>query len=192
MAAGEAAEQIVEREVRELVRQRGLDPGDGDAATVRRLIDELVAEYQERGLTASMPPLPDPAQVAKWVADQVIGLGPLQPFFDDEEVEEVWINEPGKVFTAKAGRPVLTTTVLTEEQVHDLVELMLRSSGRRVDLSSPSVQPLRRRHAGRRLPPPRGHPRLRACADWRWFRDVVGVGSPSGTASRRSGSGGAG
>jgi len=139
MATGEAAEQIVEREVRELVRQRGLDPGDGDAAAVRRLINELVAEYQERSLTASMPPLPDPAQVAKSVADRVIGLGPLQPFFDDPEVEEVWINEPGKVFTAKAGGPVLTTTVLTEEQVHDLVELMLRSSGRRVDLSSPFV-----------------------------------------------------
>jgi pilus assembly protein CpaF len=37
------------------------------------------------------------------------------------------------------GRPQLTTTVLTEQQVHDLVELMLRSSGRRVDLSSPFV-----------------------------------------------------
>jgi pilus assembly protein CpaF len=139
MATAETAEQIVEREVRELVRLRGLDPGDGDTATVRRLINELVAEYQERSLTASMPPLPDPAQVAKSVADRVIGLGPLQPFFDDPEIEEVWINEPGKVFTAKAGHPVLTTTVLTEDQVHDLVELMLRSSGRRVDLSSPFV-----------------------------------------------------
>jgi len=29
--------------------------------------------------------------------------------------------------------------VLSEEQVHDLVELMLRASGRRVDLSSPFV-----------------------------------------------------
>jgi pilus assembly protein CpaF len=139
MTTGETAEQIVEREVRELVRLRGLDPGDGDAPTVRRLINELVAEYQERGLTANMPPLPDPAQVAKSVADRVIGLGPLQPFFDDPEVEEIWINEPGKVFTAKAGRPVLTTTVLAEEQIHDLVELMLRSSGRRIDLSSPFV-----------------------------------------------------
>jgi pilus assembly protein CpaF len=130
----QTADQIVEREVRELVRQRALDPGNGDAAAVRRLIDEVVADYTERRLVASMPPLTDPGQVAKAVADRVVGMGPLQPFFDDPDVEEIWINEPGKVFVAKTGRPQLTTTVLDEQQVCDLVELMLRASGRRVDL----------------------------------------------------------
>jgi pilus assembly protein CpaF len=139
MAASDTAEQIVEREVRELVRQRGLDPADDDPSVVRRLIDEVVADYQERSHTANLLLLLDLAHVVKSVADRVVGAGPLQPFFDDPEVEEIWINEPGKVFVAKAGRPRLTTTVLDEQQVHDLVELMLRSSGRRVDLSSPFV-----------------------------------------------------
>ena len=135
----QTADQIIEREVRELVRQRGLDPGNGDAATVRHLIDDVVADYAERRLTASMPPLADPGQVAKTVADRVVGMGPLQPYFDAPDIEEVWINEPGKVFVATGGRPQLTTTVLTEQQVRDLVEVMLRASGRRVDLSSPFV-----------------------------------------------------
>jgi pilus assembly protein CpaF len=86
-----------------------------------------------------MPPLADPGQVAKAVADRVVGMGPLQPYFDDPDIEEIWINEPGKVFVATSGRPQLTTTVLTEQQVHDLVEVMLRASGHRVDLSSPFV-----------------------------------------------------
>jgi pilus assembly protein CpaF len=137
--AQQTADQIVEEEVRELVRRRGLDPGNGDGVAVRQLIDEVVIDYAERRLVASMPPLDDAGQVAKAVADRVIGMGPLQPFFDDPDVEEIWINEPGKVFVAKAGRPQLTTTVLSEEHVHDLVELMLRASGRRVDLSSPFV-----------------------------------------------------
>ena len=136
--AQQTADQIVEHEVRELVRRRGLDPGNGDGVAVRQLIDEVVTDYAERRLVASMPPLDDAGQVAKAVADRVIGMGPLHPFFDDPDVEEIWINEPGKVFVAKAGRPQLTTTVLGEEHVHDLVELMLRASGRRVDLSSPS------------------------------------------------------
>ena len=140
MTAGQqTADQIVEDEVRELVRRRGLDPGSGDAVAVRQLIEEVVIDYAERRLVAAMPPLADAGQVAKAVADRVIGMGPLQPFFDDPDVEEIWINEPGKVFVAKAGRPQLTTTVLSEEHVHDLVELMLRASGRRVDLSSPFV-----------------------------------------------------
>jgi pilus assembly protein CpaF len=135
----QTADQIIEREVRELVRQRGLDPGNGDATAVRRLIDEVVADYAVRRLTASMPPLTDAGQVAKAVADRVVGMGPLQPYFDDPDIEEIWINEPGKVFVATGGRPQLTTTVLGEQQVHDLVEVMLRASGRRVDLSCPFV-----------------------------------------------------
>jgi pilus assembly protein CpaF len=138
-AAQQTADQIVEDEVRELVRRRGLDPSNGDGVAVRQLIDEVVTDYAERRLVASMPPLDDAGQVAKAVADRVIGMGPLQPYFDDPDVEEIWINEPGRVFVAKAGRPQLTTTVLTEDHVHDLVELMLRASGRRVDLSSPVV-----------------------------------------------------
>ncbi|MFH5822265.1 CpaF family protein [Georgenia sp. AZ-5] len=53
--------------------------------------------------------------------------------------EESWINEPGKVFVARGGRPELTTTILDEAQVRDLVERMLRVSGRRLDLSTPFV-----------------------------------------------------
>jgi len=138
VAGTETAERIIEREVRELVRRRGLDPSDGGAA-VRSLIDEVVADYGERGLTASMPPLDAPEQVAKAVADRVVGFGPLQPYLEDPEVEEIWINQPDKVFVARAGRPILTSTVLSEQRVHDLVELMLQASGRRLDLSSPFV-----------------------------------------------------
>jgi pilus assembly protein CpaF len=51
----------------------------------------------------------------------------------------IWINEPGRVFAARAGIIELTTTMLTAEQVLDLVERLLKTSGRRVDLSSPFV-----------------------------------------------------
>jgi hypothetical protein len=44
-AGQQTADQIVEDEVRELVRRRGLDPGNGDATAVRQLIDEVVADY---------------------------------------------------------------------------------------------------------------------------------------------------
>jgi pilus assembly protein CpaF len=50
-----------------------------------------------------------------------------------------WINDPGRVFIARGGRSELTTVVLGEGQVRDLVERMLKSSGRRVDLSTPFV-----------------------------------------------------
>jgi pilus assembly protein CpaF len=51
----------------------------------------------------------------------------------------IWINAPGRVFIARHGRSELTTIVLHSSDVRDLVERMLKSSGRRVDLSSPFV-----------------------------------------------------
>ena len=129
---------IVEGEVRELIRRRGVDPSR-DVVDVRRLVEEAVADYDARSLSGGLPPLPDPDAAVKTVLDVVAGLGPLQPYLDDPRVEEIWVNEPGKVFVARDGVPELTTTILTADQVRDLVERMLKSSGRRVDLSSPFV-----------------------------------------------------
>lgn len=129
---------VVEDEVRELVRRRGLDPLT-DAPAVRRLVDDVVSDYDERSLVSSLPVLPDKAAVARAVFDAVAGFGPLQRYLDDPSIEEVWVNEPGRVFVARRGRSELTNTILSAAQVRDLVEKMLKSSGRRVDLSTPFV-----------------------------------------------------
>lgn len=132
------AVDVVEDEVRELVRRRGLDPA-ADAAGVRLLVEEVVSDYDERTLSSSLPPLLDRRDAVRAVFDAVAGFGPLQRYFDDPVVEEIWINEPGRVFIAKRGRSELTNTILTNNQVRDLCEKMLKSSGRRVDLSTPFV-----------------------------------------------------
>ncbi len=83
---------VVEDEVRELVRRRGLDPAT-DAAAVRRLVDDVITDYDERTLTSSLPPLPDVGYAARTVFDAVAGFGPLQRHLDDPTIEEIWINE---------------------------------------------------------------------------------------------------
>jgi pilus assembly protein CpaF len=129
---------IVEGEVRELIRRRGIDP-QAEVETVYRLIDEVTADYLDRSVNAALPPLGDVSALARSLRDAVCGFGPLQPFLDDPSVEEIWINEPGRVFIARRGRSELTTTILAADQVAELVERMLQSSGRRIDLSSPFV-----------------------------------------------------
>ena len=132
------AVDTVEAEVRELVRRRGLDPII-DRAAMRRLVEEVITDYDERALTSALPALTDPRTAARAVYDAVAGFGPLQRHLDDPHIEEIWINEPGRVFVAKRGRSELTTTILDEAQVRDLVEKMLKSTGRRIDMSSPFV-----------------------------------------------------
>jgi pilus assembly protein CpaF len=132
------ARMLVEDEVRELVRRGSLDPSAAPEQ-IRRLVDEAVADYDVRSLAGNLPALGDADVVAREVYDAVAGFGPLQRYLDDPEIEEVWVNEPGKVFVARGGCSELTTTFLDEGQVRDLVERMLKTSGRRLDLSSPFV-----------------------------------------------------
>jgi pilus assembly protein CpaF len=106
---------------------------------VRSLVDDVVADYDDRSLGGSLPALVDADAVARQVFDAVAGFGPLQPYLDDDTIEEVWINDPGRVFIARRGRSELTTTILRPDEVRDLVERMLKTSGRRVDLSTPFV-----------------------------------------------------
>ena len=130
--------QTLEGEVRELIRRSGLDPLRDEPA-VRRLVKEAVSDYDERSLQGGLPVLADLEATSKALWDSVVGYGPLQQYFDDPAVEEIWVNEPSRVFVARHGVAELTTTLLAHEQVRDLVERMLKSSGRRVDLSSPFV-----------------------------------------------------
>ncbi|WP_084039440.1 CpaF family protein [Demequina sp. NBRC 110053] len=128
----------IEADVRERIRSTGADPRR-DTAQVRAFVEEALAEWEQRSLTGAVAPLADAPGTAKAVMDAVAGLGPLQQYLDDPLVEEIWINGPHQVFVARGGEPELTTTMLSADVVRDLVEQMLRSSGRRLDLSSPFV-----------------------------------------------------
>src|SRR3954469_14591824 len=137
MSTQEAVRQV-EGEVRELIRRSGLDPAR-DSKAVRRLVQDAVQDYDERSLHGGLPTLGDQRHAVHSILAVVAGYGPLQQYFDDAAVEEIWINEPSRVFVARGGIAELTPTILTADEVRDLVERMLKSSGRRVDLSSPFV-----------------------------------------------------
>jgi len=130
--------ESLDQRVREAVRREGVDP-QRDTLVVRRLAEAAVRAHDERSLTGAVAPVADvDAMVGELVA-RVSGFGPLQPFLDDPTVEEIWINDPSRVFVARRGRHELTNLVLTRAQVQELVERMLKSSGRRIDISRPFV-----------------------------------------------------
>jgi pilus assembly protein CpaF len=120
------------------VRAEGIDPVLEPAA-VDALVDEVLVGISAHGPVGAGSGheghLPDVAEIR----DAVAGLGPIQRLLNDPAVEEIWINEPGRVFVARHGVSELTTVLLTSAQVRDIVERMLRPSGRRIDISSPFV-----------------------------------------------------
>ncbi|MEV8156617.1 CpaF family protein [Kocuria salsicia] len=129
---------LIEADVREQIRRTGLDPLH-EVEPTRRIVAAVVAEYDVRSAQAGLPRIQDLEAARKTVLDLVAGYGPLQPYLDDPEVEEIWLNGPAEVYVARGGESELTSLVLSEPQVRTLVERMLKSSGRRLDLSSPFV-----------------------------------------------------
>ncbi|WP_354243724.1 ATPase, T2SS/T4P/T4SS family [Agromyces sp. PvR057] len=128
---------ITER-VRTRVLHEGVDLGR-DTGAAARFTREEVRRYSELALGGAHAELHDELATAREVEAAITGYGPLQPYFDDPGVEEIWINGPTRVFVARNGVAELTTVVLNDREVRELVERMLQHSGRRVDLSSPFV-----------------------------------------------------
>ena len=130
--------ETLDQHVRELVRREGVDP-QRDAPLVRRIAEGVVRDHHDLSLTGTVAPVADIDSVVGELVARVSGFGALQPFLDDPAVEEVWINDPSRVFIARNGRHELTNLMLSTAQVQELVERMLKSSGRRIDISQPFV-----------------------------------------------------
>ncbi|WP_347042164.1 CpaF family protein [Brachybacterium nesterenkovii] len=130
---------VIEAESRELIRRRGLDTR---AEQLDGLVREVIEDYDRRAATGAVPMLRDPDSAVATIAARIGGFGPLQVFLDDPEIEEIWVNSPSEIFTARNGRSELTPLILDDAQVRSIVERMLVSSGRRLDLSSPFVDAL--------------------------------------------------
>jgi pilus assembly protein CpaF len=133
-----AAVDLITHRVRERVRREGVDLA-ADSTLADRFVREELRSYSERALGGTAPLIADEQAAARTIIAAVTGLGPLQPLLDDPTVEEVWINAPDRIFLARNGVSERIQLDLTEADVRDLVERMLRSTGRRVDLSSPFV-----------------------------------------------------
>ncbi len=132
------AVRMITEQVRLRVRRESIDLA-ADSALAESFVREEVRRYSERALGTTLPLIHDEEQAAREAVASLTGFGRLQPYLDDPEIEEIWVNAPTRVFVARGGVAELTSTVLAEREVRELVERMLQSSGRRVDLSSPFV-----------------------------------------------------
>ena len=136
-AAAPVATLVAER-VRERLRAERSDP-TRDPEFAAQVARAEVRRHNDFALARGLAPVDDETACVREVLAAVAGLGPLQAYLDDPTVEELWINAPDRIFVARGGVPERTPLVLTDTAVRDLVERMLQSSGRRVDLSQPFV-----------------------------------------------------
>jgi pilus assembly protein CpaF len=73
-------------------------------------------------------------------ADEMVGLGPLEPLLKDDSIADILINTHNKVYVERAGRLSETNVRFRDEQhLMRIINKIVSAVGRRVDESSPLV-----------------------------------------------------
>ncbi|KJL49287.1 putative conjugal transfer protein [Microbacterium hydrocarbonoxydans] len=129
---------MVAERVRLRLRAEGTDPSvDADAA--RHVALAEVRRFNDAALSRGEPMIDDEIGCVRDVLAAVSGFGVLQPLLDDPTIEEVWLNGPDRVHIARGGVAQRIDLRMTDAMLRDLVERMLQTTGRRVDISQPFV-----------------------------------------------------
>jgi pilus assembly protein CpaF len=108
---------------------------DGD---LRRMVDGRLRELlEEEEVPLSVQ---EKAQVIQQIGDNILGLGPLEPFIRDPEITEIMVNGHRAVYIERAGRIHLTDAEFkNEEELRRTIDKIVARVGRRVDDASPYV-----------------------------------------------------
>lgn len=111
----------------------GLDPGSQRDAVVRAARELIVQEQIQLGGMSR-------DELVESVADEVLGLGPLEPLLRDPSVSEVMVNDLDKIFFEQEGRIFRSPARFRDKQhVMRIIERIVAPLGRRIDESSPMV-----------------------------------------------------
>jgi pilus assembly protein CpaF len=74
------------------------------------------------------------------LADEALGLGPLERFLADPTISEIMVVDPNTIYIEQSGKIVLAQARFTDdERVRAVIERIVTPLGRRIDESSPLV-----------------------------------------------------
>ena len=138
-----AADAALRREI----HRRVLEHLDLAAMDSKRLDDP---SFRPRVLTAlrrtikaledQLPPGLDRDRLVGEMADEALGLGPLEQLLSDDEVREIMVIDASTIYVERNGRIVRSPQRFTDDdRVRAVIERIVTPLGRRIDESSPLV-----------------------------------------------------
>jgi pilus assembly protein CpaF len=103
---------------------------------IKKLVERILAEqnngtplnYQER------------EKFLREIQDEVLGLGPLEPFMQDPTVSDVLVNTYKQIFVERFGKLEITEGRFKDDaHLRRIIDKIVSAVGRRIDESSPMV-----------------------------------------------------
>jgi pilus assembly protein CpaF len=103
-------------------------------AEVAKLVSEIATEQR-----VELNEVEESA-LANELTDDMTGLGPLEPFLEDDEVTDILANGPFDVFVERRGKLEKTTAQFRDAQhLVNIAQRIASAIGRRIDEASPMV-----------------------------------------------------
>ena len=103
---------------------------------IRRLTEKILAEE------SSSTPLnyEEREQFQEEIFNEVLGLGPIEPFMHDPTVSDILVNSYRHVYVERYGKIQLTGTRFKDDNhLKKIIDRIVSAVGRRIDESSPMV-----------------------------------------------------
>ena len=103
---------------------------------IRRLVERILVEekdsvplnYQER------------ERLFKEIEDEVLGLGPLEPFMQDPTISDVLVNTYKQIYVERFGKLEITEARFKDDRhLRRIIDKIVSAVGRRIDESCPMV-----------------------------------------------------
>ncbi len=107
-----------------------------EKSVLEKQIIELIREITaELGLLINQQEL---TTLAQEIADDMLGLGPLEPLLEDEAITDIMVNGPHQIYVERKGKLELTSVKFRDNaHVMNVAQRIVTAVGRRVDESSP-------------------------------------------------------
>src|SRR6266542_6066890 len=144
-AAEQLAAQVRSRAATELARVLGrgrlFAPSEDDEARVWAVISEQLAAVHRDHVVSGGLPLSDEQreQVAQQVYDALLGLGPLERYLAQDDLEELLVNGHTDAFVIRAGgtKERIPTGFASEAELRAFAARTVAAAGRRLDEAHP-------------------------------------------------------
>jgi pilus assembly protein CpaF len=103
---------------------------------IRKLVEKIVSENH-----FNVPlNLNERERLFREIQDEVLGLGPLEPFMQDPTVSDILVNTYKQVYVERFGKLELTEAGFKDEaHLRKIIDKIVSAVGRRVDESTPMV-----------------------------------------------------
>ncbi|MBI3314597.1 MAG: Flp pilus assembly complex ATPase component TadA [Candidatus Omnitrophica bacterium] len=132
-------QRLVERmNVQKIPPEALSDPAQ--AANIRKTAAKIISDLLAETAGAFLASHEERSRLVREIVNEALGLGPLEDFLADPEINDIMVNNKDEIFIEKHGKIILTNKrFISNEQVRATIDRIIAPLGRRVDESAPMV-----------------------------------------------------